>query len=600
MFLTTALFALTLLLSSADLFAQPGRRVDPRHSSFGVFNVVGDWRTPFLPGLGTYGDRIHAIRDCNSDGISDWVLVEHDLDTLIEEGIRRYPQKLRLYYGNAEGFPMRERGVFIGAPERASDTYFLADGDFNGDGNLDLLCRVDIYFDTSVNRGDRSIVGRPVIFWGNGEGLYSNNDTTRLSGGGVIDFAFRLAGVWDANADGVEDIVLLFNMEKTIDSAGTQIPTARIQVWYGRPRSVWEDPATPHTADLLWWNAPPGLPRRYGTDIDCDGLSDLVLFGNETGNGWYGSVSFLYGEAPGVVPDTNDVITVSLKGVQGKSTKLIDITNDHIVDFVVLSDRFSQQRIRAYPGEPGKRIHELISDLPVESLVDSFEWKEPWALIPGPNALHDGWGDLGNLLYDGGDANLDGYRDLWAATDPFVVAYGTNIYFDSLIDGLIQLNGAVVENIVDIGYVDGSGHSTTAVEIGWGSSGTSILFLQGHDRIPYAGKLRLFPHEIDEVRCDSPAGVETTHGPGSTTGDPGLELQVFHGADGAEIHWSGEGLTGQETVEIRVYDMIGRLLYQNNVLAGARECAVTGLSTMQRPALLVLRVGGKTFSQLLK
>ena len=116
-------------------------------------------------------------------------------------------------------------------------------------------------------------------------------------------------------------------------------------------------------------------------------------------------------------------------------------------------------------------------------------------------------------LYDLGDADGNGYREIWAYGHPFLLCYTTRIGLDSLIDGGRRFDGLVPYTVVNLGKIDDSRWETIAFgarlrkdELQRRDRGY-VFFLQGTHSIPAGVKRRDLPHELDAVRCNSTSSI---------------------------------------------------------------------------------------------
>ena len=113
-----------------------------------------------------------------------------------------------------------------------------------------------------------------------------------------------------------------------------------------------------------------------------------------------------------------------------------------------------------------------------------------------------------------GDADGNGYREIWAYGHPFLLCYTTRIGLDSLIDGFRRFDGLWPYTFVNLGKIDDSRWETIAFgatlrkdELQRRDRGY-VFFLQGTHSIPGGVKRRNLPHELDAVRCNSTVSVE--------------------------------------------------------------------------------------------
>ena len=275
------------------------------------------------------------------------------------------------------------------------------------------------------------------------------------------------------------------------------MPSPRMSIWRGHKGKRWGRDEISRRADWEWWTAP--VARRFGEkliDQDCDNAPDIVLY--EDRQGTQGSIiSVLYGTPGGGLPDTSNFETVLLKEpFPANTAQLIDITNDNVLDLIIIDDLgVEEQKVRVYPGEPGERIQELYGD-----------GTDPWAAFPTPIVLHDGWGGFhgrGRQIWDLGDCNDDGYRDLYFDHYPFLLSYTTGRVLDSLIDGAKRFDGLYPFDYVNVGDISGRGRDAYAVVHIKG-----VHFIEGGKHINRSGVGRKLPHTPDVSRCESSVSVD--------------------------------------------------------------------------------------------
>ena len=539
----TCLSMLFLLLPEV-LCSQPPRRIDPFDPNVQEFVEIGRIVDPEEGGKWHITGKVHAIGDCNNDGYNDWMLEAERTDTLVYDfGYFHKPIELFLFFSHPDTIPAFTAGARLGPTEIGSKTRFIASGDWDNDGNRDIACRIHLFNDSSSLNTRGATTSRLVIFWGNVGNVYSIMDTTVLTGGSEMELGLCNGTSGDIDSDGVEDLVIHVCAGLGF-SSGERVRIATIQVFRGHDKRRWGEASIPYAADLKWWNPP--IFSRLGNiiDQDCDNGADLVLMHDDFSHGFF---SVLYGSPEGGFPDTNNFQTIDLGSVNGSSARLFDITADGLPELIVLEALSDTQKIRVYPGDPGKRLIEQYNN-----------GLDPWAAFPTPIALHDGWGGFNPPRFYGdlGDANGNGYREIWAYGHPFFFCYTTRIGLDSLIDGVRRFDGLVPSTVVNLGKIDDSRWETIAFgarlrkdELQRRDRGY-VFFLQGTHSIPAGVKRRDLPHELDVVRCNSTVSVEEAILQSEKPSPLGLAVRPNPSSGEVVVSW-GEGTRGQGDKETR-------------------------------------------------
>ena len=261
-----------------------------------------------------------------------------------------------------------------------------------------------------------------------------------------------------------------------------------------------------------------------------------------------GGVSILYGNPNGGLPDTTDVQTVSYNGAwnPGETGQLMDLSGDGLPELVVLESltlSSRDQHIRVYMGEPGDDLKDLYGD-----------GSDLWARFPTPIVLHDGWGGFLDRVYDLGDFNQDGYRDIYAYHHPYFLGYGAGQLLDSLIDGYYRFDGVRPASFVNLGDIDGSGVGT--IGVGYNSG---IRYLQWGDSIRPTGVPRLFRHEPGVVQCKSTVSVEREREMQGTMSGLAVQVTPNPGSGTFRIAWQAD-VSHNGRARVQITDVRGRTL----------------------------------------
>lgn len=229
-----------------------------------------DMQIPGLPN-GGYG---FVMGDFNNDHITDIFAIDGK--------------------GMGQAYLGAGNGTFkaTGKPVFAFDGYIVsfpfAAGDFDNDGNTDVATRL------SLGGPDAML-----FLWGDGKGNFNGQVT-------LSDHSFTLQ-VGDINGDGIADVF-----------AAAEVP-------YGFPATVLG------RADRNFPSALGLLPTNWGSvsagDVFGDGYSELLVAGQDNGNGTAGT--------PGTMYRFQSTSTVSVVGsAPGYQTFLVDLNGDGIADMV--------------------------------------------------------------------------------------------------------------------------------------------------------------------------------------------------------------------------------------------------------------------------
>ena len=151
------------------------------------------------------------------------------------------------------------------------------------------------------------------------------------------------------------------------------------------------------------------------------------------------------------------------------------------------------------------------NDLPTEG---KGWWARPWAVLVLPGKLHDGWGLSGNNpLFDLGDANLDGIRDIWMRNDELLLGYVSGTRLDSLIDAMVVSPYHDILSIGNLGDIDGSSVPTIAMSYDQFPAdyqhpfNGAVMFVKPSDEVPSdGGSYRTLPQETSSAERTEESG----------------------------------------------------------------------------------------------
>ncbi len=254
-----ASLASTLDLGNGDGTFQPGTAISGVPLAVADFN--GDGRPDILEegtgtllvmlgnGDGTFQSAISspsnanllavAAVDLNGDGKADVIGV--------------YNSSLLVYINNGDGTFQSPVSYNLGVNVLTAPTLSL--GDFNGDGNIDVVVSVS---------GD-NVAGEEIAFLGNGNGTFQ---TTAKVSTGTIYPGYSATG--DFNGDGKLDLAL---------STWTCSSACSVQVFLGNGDGTFTAPTSAFT----------GYGSIAAADLNGDGKVDLVLDGNTVGQVYLGN-----------------------------------------------------------------------------------------------------------------------------------------------------------------------------------------------------------------------------------------------------------------------------------------------------------------------
>ena len=526
---------------TAPLDAQP-RRIDPFNDSAGQFTPLGEIWIAGMSSRPPYAG-LWSVRDTDGDELPDFVLLRELPDTVFKNlGFSpRRGSELLLFRGVRDTVPSVESGKRLGPSQLNVQMEFIGAGDWNGDQHPDIAVKWREWDDSTygVSGTDQYEL---FVYWGNEDGEYSLADTTRLQSRGDA-WIYLYSGVSaDIDLDGVDDLCLQTQNGRLI--GGGKVPGPNMSVFRGHKGKRWGRDGVSRRADWEWWYAP--LNYRFGEkliDQNCDNAPDIVMY-KDRAAGEGSIISILYGTPGGGMPDTLNFESLLLKEpIPASTVQLIDITGDNLLDLVVLEDlgRVEEQKVRIYPAEPGQSIQEIYGD-----------GTAPWAAFPTPGVLHDGWGGYRDRIWDLGDCNNDGYRDLYFRHYPFFLSYTTGRVLDSLIDGYTRHDGLYPFDYVNVGDISGRGRDAYAVVHIKG-----VHFIEGGTHIDRHGVPRKLPHTPDVSRCESSVSVDEI---GTTSPASNIELRVYPNPSSSRISIEWE-IEGSNPDRIEIVDRTGRIVH---------------------------------------
>ncbi|MDZ5700087.1 Ig-like domain-containing protein [Chelativorans sp. M5D2P16] len=246
------------------------------------------------------GGQATRLVDLNNDGVLDYVSSKNG--------------KLSALFGNGDGtFSTNPVTTNFGATKSGDDAYETTElVDINNDGNLDYVYANDNLFQTNI-----------AVHFGNGDGTFSGQKTTKLTGDFAGDFWDQTTRFADLNNDGNLDYIHAGRGEIAVflgDGKGG-FSTSRIT----SPSKGLEGKWTDKTTQIA--------------DLNGDGNADY-LFAKD--NGAQTTVHVLLGNGDGTFSGQEK--TTTLKGdwagyhdlFGGQTTNLVDADGDGILDYVSL------------------------------------------------------------------------------------------------------------------------------------------------------------------------------------------------------------------------------------------------------------------------
>ena len=521
---------LIALLCTVSGYAQEG---NPRHPAVVHFEEIG--RLAFGPGT------LWPLGDISRDGIDDFA-TEHYLDTCLSPS--RCAQELRIHYGVKNALPKPDEGFRLSPRELMSKSIILCSGDWDNRNGDDLCIRYEFFTDTSFGRRPESYVFHTAIFWNNGQGEYSWDDTTQLWPGAYGSFGPTAAVAIDLNNDHVEDL-FISTIGSSYQEGELKRNFPRGYIYYGHAESGVENSGYP---DIQWWGAPQIVDRLEAQDLDHNGGEDLIFYLHDAN----APLTVLYGRTDFNLPDTiSDLEQIHINGL---NVSFSDVTGDRYPDLVILNSAVDE--VYCYVSTPSaRRLQEMFgtgNDPPREGEW----WSRPWATLKGPHLVNEFWPQLSPWLFPLGSADTSGPEEIWIQAWPYILVYRTGMRLDSIFDAEIDLRVAG-GTPVRIGDIDGNGRDELAMV----AAETTIFRLS--DELPSTvGRIRRVPDGTDVP--DTISGVEEQEG----EEDNLLGLAVHPNPSSGEVvvEWrSRESGVESRKVVLRITDILGQEVLSTEV-----------------------------------
>lgn len=546
-----------------------------------------------------FGRDFASVGDVNNDGLADWVVSSRRCDTVVhvrqaEQVWERIPEEVILFLGLLGGLPESASGIRLGPGEGDALTRFLAAGDFDADGNRDVVLSVERLLDSSDGNARGYSIQSVIIFWGDGTGRFSLGDTTRLPCETEYWIALVQAVAQDFDNDGTDDL-LIYGLSGFRQGAPTKIPTLRILAG-ARGRRWGRETDRPRLAVWLKWNAWSVTHGRLAVlDQDCDGTKDIVFYYDN--NAGPSRITVLYGRA-GDFPDTNAFETLEPIVANGRSALFGDVTGDGSPE--LLLNCGNHQSVKIFAGRPGQRLLEQYGSGLDTPIAGKQWWSRPWAEIWTPSHLEASWSPSG---YSGflelGDVSTDGIDEVWIYSEPYIMGYRTLERMDSLSDVWLRYNGEIT-HAARLGDIDGSGRVTVAVSYDFYPHDLNfpfpgeMIFLQATPEVTglaWINPRRVMPHVagdrcgetptavVDDVVLPGEAGPTLTIRPNPSGEEVALELvstQLAGSLPTYEITDVAGAVVLRGTFQARTRgsvrtDILARGVYSVRVVSDGRE-----------------------------
>ena len=296
--------------------------------------------------------------DFNNDGVPD---------TIVAVG--------NLYFLSGKGdgsFASAGPAIAMPQPARASSSWMLNAGDFDGDDNLDVVLLNQRDFNSSV----------AYVFYGNGDGTFSAPAII-----GDFENCYGRIQVADLDGDGRDDLV--FN--SAVDGTNLQgfFAVGAVHALNGRSFG----PVVPYTAGQ-------GLNSAAIADFNGDHAPDLLFTNIYAGNGNFTSNTFtvltnipgpVVGRSIAVQPEPSFVgqgvtLTATLTPPQGSSEQQLSGTVTFFVDRVQVgtANLANNTATLSLPGTLSIGTHHITASWPGDSLYPSLIFRASHAVTKIP------------------------------------------------------------------------------------------------------------------------------------------------------------------------------------------------------------------------
>ncbi|MEZ4784950.1 MAG: hypothetical protein R3F28_12840 [Candidatus Kapaibacterium sp.] len=513
------------------VFAQEG---EPRHPAIVHFEEIGRIQASLK--------ELWPLGDVSGDSIAD-IAIQYSSDTAIEvAGIPApyHPLETAILLGVKGAIPAIKDTMRFGVRERNTDTYIVAVGDWDGQKGKDICAVIRTYGDTSFGNTDLVYdpISRTIIFWNDGTGHYSVDDTTHLNPGINATFFPSHGLSVDYDKDGIEDLFLLRGGGI---KDGKPVGYASFHYFKGVNSSTWHRNDGANSPRWQWWSAPKNIDRLESQDLDHDGVQDIIFYINEANS----PLTILYGRNDRGFPDT--IIDLQQISINGLASNFSDVTGDNYADLIILNS--AQDFVYCYVSTPSARRLQDMFGTGNDPPREGEWWSRPWATLKGPKLVNQFWLGLGSQLFPLGSADTSSPDEIWIYSWPYILIYRTGIRLDSLIDAEIDTrvaNGTPVR----IGDINGDGRDELAMV------GNPIVIFRLPDALPSTvGRARKVPDGTDMP--DSVSSVVKTIRPQASSLD--LDVRPNPSSGAISIAWKNPVLgTGKAGLFLRITDLLGQ------------------------------------------
>jgi hypothetical protein len=187
--------------------------------------------------------------------------------------------------------------------------------------------------------------------------------------------------------------------------------------------------------------------------------------------------------------------------------------------------------------------------------------------------------------------NLDGYRDVWTFSDPFIICYGSGKHIDSKIDAMFDTrDGDGFRSLTWLGDVDGSGYESFAISDG--TTPGTIQFVKPTKQWEIGSDVaHPFPHPEGFV-CLHDASVDRNEGSPVDATSLALAATPNPSHDAVTISWHPAGIRAAAT--ITVTDAAGRVVDRITPRAGASSVIWSPAGAARGLYYVTLRSGTAT------